>query len=487
MKFGHEYEQSLSEARFPEQWLGSAIDYKYLKKCIKKVHNELDQCGLDPATIMRLSKDADANIKNVPHQQSIDRQLSQVSDDMEASHLTPISEGFSPQLRILVDSKTGTPLDATLTQETKAGLQKLAQHGMATGPQNPHIAHHATHAVLEHSGSPLNRTISPPPDTTDAKWVQIPLVAAQDFFDLLGPKLDQLEQLRIAETAKLEMDILDLGDAVEDVVEPVREGFEAVREVNYRDLYFWREMFRLYMDKPIFYDDTEQRRGAVSYDVAKGRLEAYKQELKDTGLLAKMKTPEARKAAKQFLKLNVDILNIMRFQEMNARAMTKILKKFDKQTHLEAQPFLKELLEKYPALTPNGIATKPSSGFAECIARDLHAEISSKVLAIVPQIQDWTCPVCTEMAWRPVSLGCCQALLCIRCVITMQEQEMRRCPACNAETVMGADGRNINFEAMDFLEKYFPLETKKRQKENEKADLERRYGEEFTRPGCCIM
>ncbi|KAK4556420.1 hypothetical protein LTR86_006564 [Recurvomyces mirabilis] len=461
MKFGHEYEQSLAEARFPEQWLGSAIDYKYLKKCIKKVHRELDQCGLDPDTIVRLSKDADGN---GGRRLSTDRQRLQAVEAPDESPLNSITEEFSPQLRVLVDSKTGTPLDATLTEETKVGLQKLAQHETTVGHQNPHLAPHATHAVLGHNGGPVTqeRTVSPPPDTSDAKWVQIPLAAAKDFFDLLGPKLDQLEQLRIVETEKLEMEILDLGDMVEDVVEPVREGYEAVREVNYRDLYFWREMFRMYMENPIFYDSTEQRRGAVTYAEAKTRLEAYKQQLKDTGLLAKMKTPEARKAAKQFLKLNVDILSIMRFQEMNNRAMTKILKKFDKQTHLEAQPFLKELVEKYPALTPasaNGGAAKHSGGFAECIARDLHAEISTKVLSIVPQIQDWTCP----------------------------DENMTRCPACNAETVMKADGRNINFEAMDFLEKYFPLETKKRQKDNEKASLERTYGEEFTKPGCSIM
>ncbi|KAK0949430.1 hypothetical protein LTR91_026466, partial [Friedmanniomyces endolithicus] len=62
-----------------------------------------------------------------------------------------------------------------------------------------------------------------------------------------------------------------------------------------------------------------------------------------------------------------------------------------------------------------------------------------------------------------------------------------RCPTCNADSVAKADGRNIDFEAMEFLEKYFPLETKKRQKENEKADLERRYGEDFVKPGCAAM
>ena len=52
---------------------------------------------------------------------------------------------------------------------------------------------------------------------------------------------------------------------------------------------------------------------------------------------------------------------------------------------------------------------------------------------------------------------------------------------------MKADGRNIDFEAMDFLEKFFPLETKERQKENDRASLVRDYGEEFVKPGCAIQ
>ncbi|KAI7383820.1 hypothetical protein KC336_g18298, partial [Hortaea werneckii] len=86
------------------------------------------------------------------------------------------------------------------------------------------------------------------------------------------------------------------------------------------------------------------------------------------------------------------------------------------------------------------------------------------------------------------SLGCCRALYCIRCIIRMQDDKTQRCPACNAEgTVMRADARNLDFEAIDFLEKYFPLETKKRQKENETASLARQYGEEFVKPGCRII
>jgi E3 ubiquitin-protein ligase BAH len=488
MKFGHEYGLALANDGFPTEWLDSAIDYKYLKKCIKKVHNELAELGLDAKTLHHLS----TGLNSDPARRGSTESNGYYA--AEQPHLDSIPEEFCPQLRVLVDSKTGTPLDVTLAPETKVALQKLAKHEMVAGQRHAHLGHHATHEVHEPPSLALTheRTESLTPEGTETKWIQLPLATAKEFFDLLAPKLDELEQLRVAETEKLQDGILELGAAVENVVEPVRDGFEATRAVSYRDLYFWREMFRLYLENPVFYSATEQNRGAVTYREARRRLEAYSDELKRTGLMAKMKTPQAIDAANKFISLNLDILKIMHFQEVNSRAMTKILKKFDKQTHLEGHQFLQDLSVKYPALMPpssaNGcVKSTGASGFANSIARDMHAEIQSKVLQVVPQISDWECPVCYNMAWRPVSLGCCTALFCIRCIIKLQDEKMKRCPACNAETVMNADGRNINFEAMDFLEKYFPLECKRRQKENEKADLERRYGEEFVKPGCSTM
>jgi E3 ubiquitin-protein ligase BAH len=484
MKFGQEYQQAFAAENFPDEWRESAIQYKQLKKVIKKVHRELSGLGLDAQTIRHLNEWIEP--PQHYHRDPKDYYSAAVPT------LDSVVEEFSPQLRVLVDGKTGEPLDATLAPETKDTLQKLARHEMMSAGRRDYLGVQpvpANHSV--HRGTAVSQVTEALPNVPeDARWVQVPLATAKDFFDLLEPKLQELEALRTAETKKLESDILDLGDAVENVIQPVKDGYEATRKMSYRDLYFWREMFRLYLEKPVFYSETEARRGALTFNEAKSRLQAYDTQLRETGLLAKMKTPQAKIAAQQFLDLNLNILKIMHFQEMNARAMTKILKKFDKRTHLEGRLFLKDLAVKYPALTTNsgkqGTA-QSAGGFANSIARDLSAEITTKVLAIVPQLDDWNCPVCYSMAWRPVSLGCCSSVFCITCIIKLQEDKMKRCPVCNQETVMRADGRNINFDAMDFLQKYFPMEVKKRQKENEKEALVRTYGADFVRPGCSVQ
>ncbi|KAK5172976.1 uncharacterized protein LTR77_003098 [Saxophila tyrrhenica] len=483
MKFGQEYQRVLATQDFPEQWRESAIEYKHLKKCIKKIHQELQSLGLDADTLRQMSEWVGES--------QAEQNDSKGYYSAATPSLASVPEEFTPQLRVLVDKRTGMPLDATLAPDTKSALQKLAKHEMMSAGRRDYLGAStpSNHAVRKSSvvGDTMEGTIM---EAEDARWVQVPLASAKDFFDLLEPKLQDLEILRTAETEKLEEDILDLGDAVENVVQPVREGYEATRKLSYRDLYFWREMFRLYTENPIFYSGTESRRGALTFNEAKSRLQAYDAQLREIGLLEKMKTPQAKRAAQQFLDLNVNILRIMHFQEMNARAMTKILKKFDKRTHLEGQLFLKNLRTKYPALLTNSgkqSQMQSAGGFANSIARDLSAEIATKVLAIVPQPEDWDCPVCYSMAWRPVSLGCCRSVFCIRCIIKLQDEGMKRCPVCNQESVMKADGRNIDFEAMDFLQKYFPMETKKRQKENEKAALVRDYGEGFVKSGCAMQ
>lgn len=483
MKFGQEYAAALAREEFPQHWLASAIEYKQLKKCIKKVQRELTDIGLDAPTIDKLA----TWLQAPADEKAAEGEKAKEFVSIAKPELNTIEEEFTPQLRVLVDSRTGTPLDATLAPETRSNLEKLARSEMLIAGRHAELGHALHHVDALHS---LRNDESASDESdkelpTETKWVQIPLVSAKHFFDTLEPKLDELKALNEAEEKKLEMEILDLGDMVENVTEPVREGFEAKRKMSYRDLYFWREMFRLYMEKPIFYSEAERNRGALSFQEAKSNLEAYDKQLRATGLLAKMKTPLAQKAAQRFLDLNVDILRIMHFQEMNARAMRKILKKFDKRTHLEGQIFMAAVHKKHAALLASG--SNSGSSFANSIARDLQAELSTKVLAIVPQIEDWTCPVCLGMAWRPVSLGCCRSVFCIRCIIQLQDQKMTRCPCCNAEAVMGADGRNLDFETMDFLEKYFPLEVKKRQKENERALLERTYGEEFVRPPSCTV
>lgn len=479
MKFGHDYETAVANEHFPQEWMESAIDYKQGKKLIKKVHLELEKLGLDDDTLDEMRALVARPLTPAAHTENATQK-----DYFSAARpvLEPIKEEFVPTLRILVD-KDGEPQDARLSPETKAVLRRLSVPEVRE-QRLAEIARRPSHPGHSMSDDSMRRDSTSTVDTEDARWVNVPLESASDFFAMIEPKVPGLKAVKDNETHKLEEEIMDLGDAVEDVVQPVLEGYEARRQISYRDLYFWREMFRLYLETPIFYKGTEQKRGAITYKEARANLEAYDKQLRDTGLLAKMKTPQAKAAAQKFLDLNLEILKLMHFQEINYVGLGKILKKFNKQTHLPGNQYLQNLQISHPDML---VSKSVAGGLADSIARDLQAEMGSKVLAIVPQLDDWICPVCYGMAWRPVNLGCCRSVFCIRCIIHLQDEGMKKCPMCNAETVMRANGMNIDFDTMDFLGIYFPMEVKKRQKENERAQLVRDHGEEFVKPSCTVM
>jgi E3 ubiquitin-protein ligase BAH len=69
----------------------------------------------------------------------------------------------------------------------------------------------------------------------------------------------------------------------------------------------------------------------------------------------------------------------------------------------------------------------------------------------------------------------CDHLFCIRCLIHLQRQNRKECPLCRRETVMSADSYSINYELLRFLETFFPTESKRKQRENEKAVAKDRF------------
>jgi E3 ubiquitin-protein ligase BAH len=61
MKFAHDFDASLKREEYPQEWLDSAISYRQLKKCIKKVQRELHGLGLDPVILEQLWQNINDN------------------------------------------------------------------------------------------------------------------------------------------------------------------------------------------------------------------------------------------------------------------------------------------------------------------------------------------------------------------------------------------------------------------------------------------
>ena len=120
------------------------------------------------------------------------------------------------------------------------------------------------------------------------------------------------------------------------------------------------------------------------------------------------------------------------------------------------------------------------------LARDVCARIAQDVVAIVPRLEDYTCPVCLGLAWLPVRLSC-KHVFCVRCVIKMQRDNSKHCPLCRGEVVMEADLDNLDKDLEKFLKLYFRQEAKEKQKSNELERGVELFGEDYKPASCAVM
>ena len=134
---------------------------------------------------------------------------------------------------------------------------------------------------------------------------------------------------------------------------------------------------------------------------------------------------DATIALERFIKINMDLLRLMKFQEINRTAMVKILKKFDKRDRSTC-----------PGCNPDSLNS--TSLVSKDLAKATCFTISEELLQIIPQLNDYLCPVCFTVSYKPVRLGCGH-VFCIRCLILLQRAETTQCPLCRKDVVMAAD------------------------------------------------
>lgn len=98
---------------------------------------------------------------------------------------------------------------------------------------------------------------------------------------------------------------------------------------------------------------------------------------------------------------------------------------FDKRTALGVQ-------QSFPNFIPSELLSSQS------LAKSICYKISEEVVAIIPQLNDYLCPVCFNISFKPIRL-ICGHVFCIRCMIVLQKAEQDHCPLCRSSVVLQAD------------------------------------------------
>ncbi|KAI1117815.1 RING-14 protein [Nemania sp. NC0429] len=461
MKFAQEFRKALQQEAFPQRWVDCAIPYGQLKKCLKKVTRELQELGLDRETLARLAadqqhsplKDAVADLGGFSYHLDVD------SSNGEAAESTR----FRPRLTVFVHLENGAVVDATLSPLTREFLQKLALSNTATTNGTLSSENKSPAPYVASSSNQVAAAIN----TADFCRVEVPLVFDAEFFEIIQTDVSNITTLQQEEQAKLESQVVLLGEELGKAVNP-SQGRRAKA-----DLDIWRQIFELYLDARIFFSSLESDHGARTSSQAVEQLHWFRDQVVQRKLAPRLRLDASHAAFTSFVSINATLLSILKFQEINRLAITKILKKFEKQTSLGVS-------------TAFPVAARSSRSLTSSVTQDVCARMSTELISVVPQLDDYICPICFAIAYWPVRLQC-QHVFCSRCLVKMSRKGERHCPLCRADTIMLAGLENFDADRAAFLRKYFPKEVKEKVRSNERERNQEIYGPGHNSVHCCVM
>ncbi|KAF0554398.1 SPX domain-containing protein [Gigaspora margarita] len=466
MKFNKTFEDSLE--KIPSDWKPFLIQYKSLKKCIKKIVLELNAKGL--SQIM-----AD---KNQRIEYSLECYKPECTFEDGPVHVRPCIKvcpscfGQTSKECLYVkkyDSSSSSPFD----------LPKY--DNMALTPLADYETHHMENSLNQFSSVSC-----------------IELEADGEFFVTLLEDIYKLNCLQKQNQDKFLINLKNIQQMLIEVTSPFKKDIYTWRKIfqiymEYKifvgntesdreerswefaqrqltcfidrinnshltspfkkDIYTWRKIFQIYMEYKIFVGNTESDREERSWEFAQRQLTCFIDRINNSHLVKKLKNPLSKIAYENFMKLNISLVLMKKFQYFNQLATSKIIKKHDKKTSLFSGSMFRDLIEKY-FLTENTFKSL-------CCAME-------QLTIIIPQIDDYNCPICLNIAWKPIRL-CCSHVFCVRCLVKSIRKGMRNCPICRAkDAVYKADKKNLDICLTNFLELYFPREVYKKQTDDDR-------------------
>lgn len=511
MHFSKTYQQLL--LTLPVELRDSAIEYRKLKKLINKVVNELNSIGLSPDVLQEVLGQGDISttrtIRVNDHEVKVIYELSNVADHIE------------PRLRLIGSQEAlgspSSPRSASLPGALDAATDE--ESIAVTLPPGEGAGEDSTAVSVEEIITPsalsslLQENVAP-----DTHEIIIPLVSDTAFYQLLTQALQYLNAKLAVVRSDFEASLRSLSRSIAHSARPMSStsGFRPHSahtsdpsnisvhapphfSSHKSDLYAWREIFQMYVDADIFESHQEASRGERSIEESEQRLELFLQRLRDRGLAdsREFKVKESREALQTFLHLNSFILDLRKFQFATSEATRKILKKHAKRTALPLAPDICSPFLIAPRRTDD-ITTSPllplvlaqpnssAGSSAMSLSLLLGQAIGENLLPIIPHIDDYACLICTNIAFKPIRLSCGH-LFCVRCLVKMQKRGQGHCPMCRAPNVLSADRSNVDWALLNFMQDWFPVESKQKLRQNEKEVAEEEWEELGIEVGNCVV
>ncbi|KAM9916933.1 hypothetical protein OXX59_009686 [Metschnikowia pulcherrima] len=438
MKFAKVLQQTLIEEDLPQEWVEAAIQYKVLKKFIGKIVKELAFLGLsqDNLRLLLQDEDSDATVE-------VSAEDTTPNNPIVAHYTLKKSKSqIVPYLKIVLNKNDSEEYTADHIQELAEQIRAKLVNVMSTDDEDRHIVElkeEEDQFVLSPTTTKQDNDVDSFVKVENHNEIVIMLNSDSKFFRMLSLELEMLDEIRNLEEQKLIDEIDGLSNSVLSLSK------------KRPDLYAWREFFRIYLDSEVYfrYNETSSIHSERSSEQVKANLQAFADRAKEARILDRFKSKQAAIAYQEFLEMNNRLLKIIQYQSINTTALRKILKKFDKRTCLN-------ISGKFPELISDHVFINGSS-----VASSICFVMQNKLLTLIPQLDDYTCPICMSVAFKPIRLDCGHIFLC----------------------EILADSRNLDSNAMELIKKNFPLEVKEKLKEIDKE----RYDEMVRHKNCVIV
>ncbi|KAI0666362.1 SPX domain-containing protein [Trametes maxima] len=508
MHFSKTYAQLL--LTLPPELRESAIQYRQLKKIINQIVAELTSLGLSPDIL-----------QHVPHHPSSSNEKGKQRENTQHDtalngprvvyEFANVAERVEPRLRVCLDPNEVPPSDAPGPSSSPP------RSDVAISFPVPHdVLRVALSSTLspEQPGGPFSLFAPSRPRPIFSSVLPpeliIPLVSDTTFFRTLTEALNSLSAYLVTKRSEFETTLRSLSYDISSASRPSSStsGFHphsryssdpanvsvtshSLSLAPRSDLDTWRQIFQLYMEADIFQGHQERFRGERDVEDAEKRLHAFSCELNDRvskGTL-KLRMKQSQLALKTFLDLNNFILDLRKFQHVTAEATRKILKKHAKRTALPLAPDLTSPFVVRPDSEDRALAlARSSTRSIESLSLSLLLvqALTETLLPIIPHIDDYSCVICTGLAFKPIRLRCSH-LFCVRCLVKLQKRGEEHCPICRAPTVLAADRSNVDWALLNFMKDWFPTEAKKKLQQNEREAAEEEMQELGLDVRGCLM
>lgn len=479
MKFAKVLQQTLIEEDIPEEWIEAAIQYKTLKKCINKVVDELQFLGLEQNTLKLIIDDTSKHLvvemdgnEYMPTNPVVAQYTLTKSKFDQSDHIIPM-------LKISLDYDNSEFTDDHINQiwlQLKSKIEELVgkEDSIIESVSSNRIYELTEDKSLSLSPHGSRRAGSPIPEdcleqiagdnldkSSKRSEMLIMLKSDSRFFQMLNGELESLDRLKQMEESKLIEEVKTISKSVQQLALP-EKGL-----LKKSDLYKWRELFKIYLDSEVYfkYNETSMSAAERNGDQVKRNLNEFLKRVQLTSLVDQFKNKKSLAAFNLFVTMNFHLLKVLQFQSINSTAFRKILKKFDKQTSLGVK-------YKFPKLISDDHIFITGSSIAQTICYI----IQSSILTLVPQLDDYSCPICMSIAFKPIRLDCMH-MFCVRCLVKLKQQKKVDCPICRKpEAITNADGSNLDFQSMALMKQYFPIEVKEKLKERDKERYDELVG-----------